>query len=131
MSMIAAICFGVFLVRADGTAGTAVIRVVAMNIDALGLFIYCAKRFIFILTRCQNTLSLDPVLVLRTGFEVDARTDGPAVLFTCFGIDTRTVANHLIAGALALALSADFVRLAWVIEGTTCIMGVFFTTRYF
>ena len=45
LSLGAATGFGGFSVRADGAAGSAVIGIAAVNVDADVLFVFCAKRF--------------------------------------------------------------------------------------
>ena len=57
---------GCFLVRTGCIAGTAVIGIVAMDVDAEVLVISRAKRFLLVLARCQDTFPINTAFEFRT-----------------------------------------------------------------
>ncbi len=112
LSLIASGRFGGFLVGADGAAITAVIWIVAMNVDANVLICSRTKRFFRILARRQDTLSINTFLEFRTGRIAAARYVCTAEVWVCHGIDTGTAANHFTWRALELPwrIGTAFVR---------------------
>ena len=72
LALSAAAGFGGFLVGAGGTAGTTVIGIAAMDIDADVLVITITERFRFILARGKNALAIDTFFELRAGDETTA-----------------------------------------------------------
>ena len=129
LALSAAAGLGGFLVGAGGTAGTTVIGIAAMDIDADVLVITITERFRFILARGKNALAIDTFFEFRTGDKTAARSICAAELCACVGIDARTVADHFtrLTGVFALALSADFFFTAFGVDGTASVMCVFFT----
>ena len=129
LALSAAAGFGGFLVGAGGTAGTTVIGIAAMDIDADVLVITITERFRFILARGKNALAIDTFFEFRAGDKTAARSICAAEFCACVGIDARTVADHFtrLTGVFALALSADFFFTAFGVDGTASVVGVFFT----
>ena len=121
------------LVRTGGTAGTAVIGIVAVDVDAQILLICRTNRFFCIGARCQDAFSVDTVLEFRTRYKTAARRICPTEFGARVRIDTRTAANHFTGQTrvFTFALGADFYGPALMIDGTAGIVGVFLTDRPF
>ena len=86
--MIAAAGFSSFAVRTDGIAVTTVNGIVAMNIDAYTLRIFCTNRILRIGARRNDTFSVYTLLGVRTGGITATRCVSTAEIFARIWIDT-------------------------------------------
>ena len=120
---------GIIFIGANGIAGTTMIRIVSMDVDANIFAVYRTNGFIRIWAGDQRTRSMGTGFIVRTGDKTAAGEIGSAIIRARIRIDTGAVTNHFTGLTIVFALAAttEFFCTAFGVDGTAGIMGIFFT----